>query len=530
MDAAIEIAGADRGNIQLLAPDGSDLRIAAQRGFPRWWLDFWNRVSAGQGSCGTALERKQRVVVEDVEQSPVFAGTEALEVQRAAGIRAVISTPIVSRSGRMLGMISTHYHAPHRPEERTLQMLDVLARQTADIIERTQADIADATIRRELEEANRTKDEFLATMSHELRTPLNSMLGWTAMLRHDHSNPVKLARGLEVIERNAKAQAKLVTDLLDVSSIISGKLRLSMARTEVSTVIHEAADVVRPAADAKRVSLLLELDPDVGTTVADPGRLQQVVWNLLSNAVRFTPAGGQVTVTAHRRGSRIILGVKDTGAGIPAEHLPHIFERFRQVDSSTTRRHGGMGLGLAIVRHLVEAHGGTVHADSEGLDRGATFTVDLPIPALSVSDNAAAKAAFQPVPPAGPQAELANVRALIVDDDPDSLDLLRVVLEGAGAKVTTTTSAKAALDAPGPFDVIISDIGMTEMDGYAFMQRVRSGESDCTTPAIAVTAYARAEDANQAKRAGYQEYFAKPVDAAELIAAVRRWTRSKRRD
>ena len=239
--------------------------------------------------------------------------------------------------------------------------------------------------RRELEQASRAKDEFLATMSHELRTPLNAMLGWATILRSNGLGPrddATLARGLEVIERNARAQERLVGDLLDMSRIISGKLRLSLRRTEISSVIHAAADVVRPAAEAKGVRLVVDIDPDLGANVGDPDRLQQVIWNLLTNAVRYTPRGGRVTVTGERGPSGIRIRVRDTGSGIPSEHLPFVFERFRQIDSSTTRSQGGLGLGLAIVRHLVEAHGGSVEAESEGAGRGATFTITLPIRAL----------------------------------------------------------------------------------------------------------------------------------------------------
>ena len=236
--------------------------------------------------------------------------------------------------------------------------------------------------RHELERASRAKDEFLATMSHELRTPLNAMLGWTTILRKKPRDEARLERGLEVIERNARSQERIVSDLLDVSRIISGKLQLTVRRTEMSSVVHAAAEVVRPAAEAKGVRLVVDLEPEIGANVVDPERLQQVIWNLLSNAVRYTPRGGRVTVTGERDGSVILLRVQDTGSGIPVAHLPYIFDRFRQVDSSTTRSHGGLGLGLAIVRHLVEAHGGTVEAHSEGEGRGATFVVTMPIRAL----------------------------------------------------------------------------------------------------------------------------------------------------
>ncbi len=392
--------------------------------------------------------------------------------------------------------------------------------------------------RHELERANRAKDEFLATMSHELRTPLNAMLGWTTILSKKPRDEAKLERGLEVIERNVRTQERIVSDLLDVSRIISGKLQLTLRRTEVSGVVHAAAEVVRPAAEAKGVRLVVDLDPDIGANVVDPERLQQVIWNLLSNAVRYTPRGGRVTVTGERSGSVLFLRVQDTGSGIPLAHLPYIFDRFRQVDSSTTRSHGGLGLGLAIVRHLVEAHGGTVEAHSEGEGRGATFVVAMPIRALDLAvaetETGAGQgaetgtgtevAAGGSIPPAS---LLRGVRVLVVDDDPDSLELVGVALGDVGAHVTSARSAREALAAPGPFDVIVSDIGMPEMDGYSFIHQARSRSVGGDVPAIALTAYARAEDAERAIRAGFQGHFAKPVDARRLLDAVEALSRAR---
>jgi PAS domain S-box-containing protein len=383
-------------------------------------------------------------------------------------------------------------------------------------------------VRRELERLNRAKDEFLATVSHELRSPLNAIYGWTTILRKGPLDYTRLVRGLEVIERNARTQTRLVSDLLDVSRIVGGTLQLRLAKTEVSPVIHESADVVRPAADAKGVRLLIDLDPEVGATMADPDRLRQIMWNLLSNAVRFTPRGGRITVTASRTGSRIAICVRDTGVGIAPEHLPHIFERFTQVDSSTSRSHGGLGLGLAIVRHLVESHGGTVEAQSDGLGHGTTFSVGLPIravnPARDEHDMPMRVAAPTEVVEPARDVTLQNVRVLVVDDDLDSIEILRLVLEGAGATVKTATSAREALDASGAFEIIISDIGMPEMDGYTFMRRIRSRESGADVPAIALTAYARAEDVERARRAGYQEHLAKPVDEVRLLEVVKTWS------
>ena len=378
----------------------------------------------------------------------------------------------------------------------------------------------------EAERTSRAKDEFLATMSHELRTPLNAIVGWAAMLEKDHSNDAKLQRGLAVIARNAHAQTRIVSDLMDVSRIISGKLQLSMKRVELSAMIYAAADVIRPAADAKGVRLVLDLDPNVGAIIGDADRLQQIVWNLLSNAVRFTPARGRVTILAERSDSTVRIKVQDTGAGIPPEHLPHIFERFRQVDSTTTRAHGGLGLGLAIVRHLTEGHGGTVAASSDGANLGTTFTITLPIHALDTSAAVVEMKAETETSVSAPEAKsaipLRNVRALIVDDEHDSLELLRLVLEGAGATVTAVTSAREALDEVGPFDILISDIGMPEMDGYDLMRRFRSLPSGSQIPAIALTAYARSEDADRARAAGYQRHMTKPVNASDFLAAITR--------
>jgi CheY-like chemotaxis protein len=373
------------------------------------------------------------------------------------------------------------------------------------------------------------KDEFLATISHELRTPLSAMLGWATIMRQNPGNAEKVQRGIEVIERNARAQERLVTDLLDISRIISGKLRLKMTDFPLGYAIRAAADAVRHAADAKGIRLVLQLDPGLGRTVGDAGRLQQVVWNLLVNAIRYTPPGGRVTVGARRDGAECVVRVEDTGAGIPGEHLPFIFERFRQVDSSTTRAHGGLGLGLALVRHLVEAHGGTVQAQSDGPDRGSTFTISLPTRPVDTAEAEPAETKVETkaevtdatILARDPGLPLRKVRALVVEDDADSLDLIRVMLEEAGAHVVGVSSAHAALETRGLFDVIISDIGMPDMDGYTLMQRLRSQPSTAATPAIALTAYARIDDAKRALAAGYQQHLSKPVESAQLVTTVR---------
>ena len=372
--------------------------------------------------------------------------------------------------------------------------------------------------RDELDAMNRAKDEFLATMSHELRTPLNAMLGWASMLRADGADPARVKHGLAAIERNARAQARLVDDLLDIARIVSGKLHLSIERADIAMAIAGAADAVRPAADAKRVRLEIDLDPEIPPTMADAARLQQIVWNLLSNAVRFTPEGGRVAVTSRRSGSNAIIRVTDTGIGIAREHISRVFDRFRQIDSSMTRAHGGLGLGLAIVRYLTEAHGGVVEASSDGVGTGTTFTLTLPLrePMAPV---------IRRVTTARAKPSLANVRVLVVDDDSDSLFLLRAILESAGADVTTATRAHEALSAAGPFNVVVSDIGMPEMDGYSFIRELRTTNS--TVPAIALTAYARNDDVRAALSAGFQQHFAKPVDPDALVAAIETWSSAR---
>ena len=381
--------------------------------------------------------------------------------------------------------------------------------------------------RRALEIANRVKDEFMHTISHELRTPLTAILGWATLLQRQAPEEQKLDRALEVIERNGRALERIVNDLLDVSCIISGKLQLTLQRTDVAAVVVAAVDVVRPAAEAKGVRLVMDLDPDLGETVADTDRLRQIVWNLLSNAVRFTPRGGRVAVSAARKDDGIQIRVEDTGVGIPSEHLAHVFERFQQVDGSVTRTYGGLGLGLSIVRHLAEAHGGGVEAHSEGPDRGATFIVKLP---------ARGAEALRSSPPARDglksgsrgrstkqRKSLGGIHVLVVDDDRDTLELIDMVLHGAGASVTTAASAREALDARGPFNVILTDIAMPEMDGYAFLRRLRSRATTADIPAIALTAYARPEDAERAIGSGFQEHLTKPVEPATLLETVEAW-------
>ena len=393
------------------------------------------------------------------------------------------------------------------------------------LLSKREADAARAAA----EEANRLKDEFLATLSHELRTPLNAVVGWAEILRLKGPPDADFAEGIEAIARNARAQAQLIDDLLDVSRIISGKLRLEIQRVEMAKVVEAALVAVAPLAAAKKIEIKQALSPTGTETWGDAGRLQQVVWNLLSNAIKFTESGGRVQVTVARVNSHLQITVTDSGRGILASFLPHVFERFRQADSSTRRTHGGLGLGLAIVRQIVELQGGTVAAQSEGEGKGATFTVNLPVyngpgnlPAAA--NVAVAESQTDAVAAGKNQPSLAGLRILVVEDERDSRSFLQRLLGERRAEVAvaaSVTEALAELDA-SRFDVIISDIGIPDQDGFDLIRQLHSrpAERGGQTPMIALTAFARQEDRAKLLRAGFGAHIPKPADPAELIAAV----------
>jgi signal transduction histidine kinase len=393
--------------------------------------------------------------------------------------------------------------------------------------ERARLLVLEQAARRHAEEANRMKDEFLATLSHELRTPLNAILGWVQVLRTGKLDAAAGARALETIERNSRAQAQLIADLLDVSRIITGKLRLELKPVELARIIDAALDSARPAADAKAIELAVSLAALESPVLGDNDRLQQVIWNLLSNAIKFTPRDGRVEVRLRESGRNAIIEVRDSGIGIRPDFLPYVFDRFRQAESTLTRSHGGLGLGLSIVRHLLELHGGTVEVESEGEGMGTTFRVSLPLRGTATAEKALES-------PPSPQAEgvwnrpdlLAGIHVLVLEDEADSRDLLALALEQCGAEVSAFGSvpeALAAFDTIVP-DVVVSDIGVPFEDGYSFIRKVRSRTpaEGGAVPAAALTAYARAEDRQQALEAGFQTHLAKPVDPSELIAAVAR--------
>ena len=787
LDGAIGLLGADLGNVQLLDEARQTLVIRAHRGFEQPFLDAFAAVTAADDSaCGRALRSGERALVEDIEVDAAYAPLRP--AARAAGYRAVVSTPLTGRSGRLLGVLSAHFRTPQRPGEHTLRLLDLYARQAADFVERLQADaiqrenearyrtlfdtldegfciiefldgphgplsdyvhveanpayerhagipnvvgqkvrdlvpleadgwvhlyrhvlttgepirferelvatgrylalsafrvgpasrrqvavlFQDVTDRRraaealqsseqrlrqmadtmahmiwvtrpdgfhewynrrwyeftgvpegstdgeewngmfhpedqarawarwrhsldtgdhyeieyrlrhrsgeyrwvlgralpirndrgeierwfgtctdihamrlliderehllqreqaarvESERASRMKDEFLATLSHEIRTPLNAILGWATILRSGRISGSSAAQGLETIERNARVQAQMIDDLLDMSRIVSGKLRLDVQRIDLAEVIRAAAETVEPAAQARDIRVQLVLDPLAGPVSGDPNRLQQVFWNLLSNAIKFTPKGGRVQALLQRIDSHLEISVSDTGEGIDPAFLPHVFDRFRQADASTTRRHSGLGLGLAIVKQVVELHGGTIRAKSPGRDLGATFVVSLPLTVIHPEVEPLPPRrhpAADPVPVAiETDVPIAGVRVLVVDDEPDARTLLRRLFEERDAVVSTAASAAEALSilqAERP-DVLVSDVGMPDDDGYALIRAVRALPADRggRTPAIALTAYARAEDRVRAVVAGFQHHLSKPIEPVELIVLV----------
>jgi CheY-like chemotaxis protein len=377
-----------------------------------------------------------------------------------------------------------------------------------------------------VQESSRLKDEFLASLSHELRTPLNAVLGYARMLRTGIVSADKQHRAIETIERNATSLTQIVEDVLDISRIISGKIRLNVQAVDFPQIVQNAIEAVTPAADAKGVRLEAVLDPQASPVSGDPERLQQVFWNLLSNAVKFTSRGGKVQIRLGRINSHIEVSVADTGIGILPEFLPHVFERFRQADASIARERGGLGLGLSIARQLAEMHGGTIEAASGGLGKGATFTLKLPLMIVHPAGEELER--VHPRTAAGtqtiPRGDLRNVHVLAIDDDPDAVTLVAELLEASGARVSTASSADEAiriLETELP-DVIVSDLGMPRVDGFQLIERIRKHRNPLVrhVPAAALTAYARSDDRVKALRAGFQIHLAKPIDPTELVTAV----------
>jgi len=646
--AAIAILQADAGSIQLLDSQTNNLISLITQGLEPALTQHFQSVSASSNTpCGIALAKSVRTFV-DFDTPDVPDPDGSLKRHVDAGLRSAQSTPLITRSGRVIGMLSTHWRDRHRPSERELRFLDLLTRQAADLMERRQTEAAlrdseelkqrilesskdcikvltldsevvyintgglhlfevddptfvlnarwldfwqgedyenakraiaaakagntgqfqgyvathrgtpkwwdciitpvwnsvgqitqlvvvsrditrqkqaeaereqllvqEQAAREAAETANRVKDEFLAVLSHELRSPLNPILGWSNLLRRGKLDAARTTHALETIERNAQLQVQLIDDLLDISRILRGKLVLTETPVDLSFVISAALETVRLAAEAKSLQIQTIIPPTIGTVNGDVGRLQQVVWNLLSNAVKFTPAGGHITIELSSVGTNAQIQVKDTGKGIKPDFLPYIFEHFRQEDGATTRKFGGLGLGLAIAKQITELHGGTIAVDSPGENQGTTFTVQLPIaPHLSERSTSAASPSAT--------GDLTGFSILVVDDEVDSREFTAIVLEQAGAIVTSVASGIEALQAVEQSvpDLIVSDIGMPDMDGYMLLRQIRRTEKASQIPAIALTAYAGEVDYQQVMAAGFQRHLCKPVEPEELVSAI----------
>jgi len=471
------------------------------------------------------IRTRTPALVPSVTDEILFAAArgdeEQLRLIRSLGLVSYMCVPLVAH-GKTLGALT--FATAESRRQYTEQ--DLMFAQ--DLAHRAALAVDNALAYNQVQAADRLKDEFLATLSHELRTPLNAILGYARLLRSSAVTGDKVEKAVKIVERNASALTQMVEDVLDVSRIISGKMRLTIQPVDLPTVVHNAVESVAPAAEAKQLRVQTSIDPNADPVSGDPDRLQQVVWNLISNAVKFTPKGGRVQVRVERVGSHVDIVVSDTGIGLKPEFLPHLFERFRQADSAITRQYGGLGLGLAIVRHLVELHGGSVDASSGGENEGSTFRVRLPVmivhphPAVDERRKHPHDRAPSPVVTGSPKLE--GVHVLAIDDDQDALSLLTEILELAGARVTTMDSAVRGFDQlPGlrP-DVLIADIGLPDLDGFEMIRRIRSHPDTVLrgTPAIALTAYARSQDRVRALESGFQMHIGKPADPAELVAAI----------
>jgi PAS domain S-box-containing protein len=527
VESVLTLFGAASAVLRRLRPDRSleCLAVAGRRLGPSYQPGYV--LPSGEGLVGRVVATGASMWTADIVHDPnVELTDEFREALDRASHRAVLAVPLRAK-GEIIGALSIADSTSRSFSPSEVELLEAFADEAALALsnawlhEDVQQRGRDAELAREgAEAANRAKDEFLAVLSHELRTPLTAMLGWVRMLRSGQLDPIQAGRAMEAIERNTRLQAQLINDLLDVSRIVAGKLELDRYPVDLEAIIGAALESLRRDADSKGLRVDAALDSGVGPVWGDPVRLNQVMVNLISNAIKFTPSGGRIEVRLDQRGSRARVRVADSGVGIEPDVLPYIFDRFRQADSSHRRGHGGLGLGLAIVRQLVELHGGSVKAESEGRNRGTTFVVELPVMGR-VSRRAVTGTAAGQQPALVPP-RLDGVHVLVVDDEADARELVQTVLERCGARVSTAASADEALEslASAKVDVLISDIGMPGTDGYDLIARVRRGETASRLPAIALTAYASAEDRARAMAAGFDSHAVKPIDPAALAEIV----------
>ncbi len=466
----------------------------------------------GPARVATTGEPELVSEITDEIVAQIAHNVEHVGLLRELGMTSYMSVPLVAR-GRTIGAISfATAGSGRRYSTDDLAFAEEVARRAALAVD-------NARLYREAQDMSRLRDEFLATISHELRTPLTPILSWAHLLRTRKLSEAAMVKAVEAIERGAKTQARLIDDLLDMSRVITGKLRLDVEPVEIAAVVGAALESMGPAAHGKRIAVRARLDPSAGTVLGDPARLQQVVWNLLANAIKFTPEGGNVDVTLEPLSSHVRLTVRDTGIGINPQFLDRVFDPFCQADSSTTRVHGGLGLGLAIVRQVVELHGGIVRVTSSGEGEGAAFIVDLPVATRS---PAGAATPCEGTPSFPDRVRLDGRRVLVVDDQRDTCDALQAILEAAGAEVRACVSVAEALTELAVWrpDVLVSDLGMPGEDGYALIRSLRTRAADQAIPAVALTGYARVEDRAHALAAGFQRHVAKPVDAVAFVAVV----------
>jgi signal transduction histidine kinase len=482
---------------------------------------LWSRVlPPGTGVVALAVAGRRTIAAADVLDDPrVTYGPDARALLETSDYRALMAIPLIAHD-RVLGALAVGARSGRRFQDREIALLSAFADHAAVAFHNARLFEESEQRGAVAEAANRSKDDFLAILSHELRTPLTAILGWVRMLERGVLSQERTAEALEAIDRNTRLQARLINDLLDVSRIVAGKLEVERQPLSLGAVIHDAMAALRQDPDVRALLAEPRIDPDAGFVIGDRVRLQQVITNLVSNAAKYTPAGGRITVTARRANRSVEITVADTGEGIDPAELPRIFERFHQVDASKTRRHGGLGLGLTIVRHLVELHGGSVRAESEGRGKGASFTVVLP---RAGGPPALARAGARLSVVTTPSEPLHGVRVLFVDDNADARTFVRAALESSGAFVRTAASASEglALFDREPFDVVLTDIGMPLVDGYDFVRHLRGHARGLAIPAIALTAYAGTDDERRALAAGFQRHVAKPVDPLELVSAVR---------
>jgi signal transduction histidine kinase/PleD family two-component response regulator len=502
LDAAMEITRADMGNIQLL--EGTKLKIVAQRGFDERFVEFFNTLQDGDNACDIALRAGKRVILDDVGADTRLGASASREALLQAGVAAVQSTPLLSRSGEVVGVFSTHYHRCYQPHESDLRLMDLLARQAADFIERVKDEEA-------LKEADRRKDEFLATLAHELRNPLAPIRNALQIMRLARNDGAVVEEARSMMERQLGQMVRLIDDLLDVSRITRGKLGLRKEHIELGSIINNAVDSARPLIEEAGHELTMSLPPQPIFLEADPVRLAQVFSNLLNNAAKYMDRGGHIWLAIERNGNKVAVKVRDSGIGIPAKALPTIFDMFSQVDGSLERARGGLGIGLTLVKSLVELHGGTVESHSDGIGRGSEFIVHLPVEAPSTQSAHSSDHD-------GRNGNHVSFRILIADDNQDAAQSTGMMLRMLGNEVRTVHNGVQAIQEAAAFrpDIILLDIGMPQVNGYEAARRIRQQRWGKQMILVALTGWGQEQDKQRAIAAGFDRHFTKPVDPADL--------------